>query len=142
MSSIVKFFVASREGATGALSSGPDSSLRSAVFGNFDAEEALLDWESSLTGIPFESLVESDLPEVFAEVDDGPMVFRLSDELLGSLTSASSSEIHELALWWVEEKSANGMEIEFPVALSILQSLVELALSADGPGMGVYCWTS
>ncbi|MFF7881750.1 hypothetical protein ACH40F_16550 [Streptomyces sp. NPDC020794] len=142
MSSIVKFFVASREGATDALSSGPDSSLRAAVFGNFDAEEALLDWESSLTGIPFESLVESDLPEVVAEVDDGPMVFRLSDELVSSLTSASSSGIHELALWWVGEKSANGIEIELPIALGILQSLVDLTRSADESGMGVYCWTS
>ncbi|MFF0010673.1 hypothetical protein [Streptomyces sp. NPDC005374] len=141
MSSIVKFFVASEEGATGALNYGPGSSLRAAGFGNFDAEEALLDWESSLTGVPFESLVESDLPEVVAEIDDGPMVFRLSDELLSSLISSSSSEIRELALWWVGEKSANGVEIELPAALDILQRLVDLARSVDETGMGVYCWT-
>lgn len=71
MSNIVKFFVATNDGAVDSLRIGPDSSLHSITFGNFDAEEAILDWEARLTGIPFDSLVESDLPEVVEESDGG-----------------------------------------------------------------------
>jgi len=71
MSNIVKFFAATNDGAVDSLRLGPDSSLNTITFGNFDAEEAILDWEARLTGIPFNSLVECDSPEVIAESEGG-----------------------------------------------------------------------
>lgn len=140
MSTIVKFFVAKDEEAIDALGFGPDSSFRVEVFGNFDAEEALLAWEAGLSGVPFDSLVESDLPEVVAEVDGGPMLLRVSDALASSLAAASRVRIHELAASWVE--SADGINVELPAAAGILRSLMDLARSASEPGVGVYCWIS
>ncbi|MFF1961120.1 hypothetical protein ACFVWX_29630 [Streptomyces sp. NPDC058220] len=142
MSSIVKFFAAANEGAVDALAGGPNSSFRALSFGNFDAEEALLDWEAHLTGVSFESLVDRDFPEIIAEGDEGASVFLLSDALVNSLAVASDSEVRELALWWVGEKSVDGFEIELPVASVILQSLVDLTREELQPGTHVYCWTS
>jgi hypothetical protein len=142
VSSIVKFFVASEKGAVDALALGPDSSFRTLPFGNFDAEEALLDWEAHLAGVSFESLVDGDFPQVIAEDDGGASVFLLSDGLVDSLTAASDSEVNELALWWVAEKSADGIEIELPVASLILKSLVDFIREEREPGQRVYCWAS
>ncbi|MFJ9361507.1 hypothetical protein [Streptomyces mirabilis] len=140
MSNIVKFFVATNDGAIGSLHIGPDSSLRSITFGNFDAEEAILDWEARLTGISFDSLVESDLPEVVEESDGGALVLRLSDSLVDSLDRASASQILDLASWWASEEKAG--KIEPAVAVGILQGLVELIREERHSGMFVFCWTS
>ncbi|MER7643737.1 hypothetical protein [Streptomyces sp. NPDC126522] len=140
MSNIVKFFVATNNGAIDSLRVGPDSSLRSITFGNFDAEEAILDWESRLSGVPFESLVESDLPEVVEESDEGVLVLKLSDSLVDSLGRASASQILDLASWWASEEKAR--KIEPVIAASILRRLVELIREERRSGMFVYCWTS
>ncbi|MEV5194775.1 hypothetical protein AB0K86_20015 [Streptomyces clavifer] len=142
MSSIVKFFVAARADAFDALNSGPDASFRVISFGNFDAEEALLDWESHLTGNSFEALVEEDIPEVVAEGDGGPAVFLLSDSLLNAFASSSTSQIDDLAQWWVNEKADSGMEIGLPISLSILHTLVDLTRQEREHQEGIYCWTS
>jgi hypothetical protein len=142
VSSIVKFFAATQEEAVAALHSGPDPSLPVAVFGNFDAEEALLEWEEGLTGTPFVSLVEKDLPDVVAEIEDGPLLLRISAELSNSLASASSARIRDLAEWWMAEKSAGGAEIEHSAAVGILQTLADLARSACQADVDVYCWIS
>ncbi|MEV6655404.1 hypothetical protein [Streptomyces sp. NPDC051219] len=142
MSSIVKFFAATKVDALDALNSGPDASFRVISFGNFDAEEALLDWESHFTGRSFEALVEEDIPEVVAESDGGPAVFLLSDSLLDAFSSSSTSQIEELAQWWVNEKAESGMEIDLPVSLGILRALVELTRQEREPQEGIYCWTS
>jgi len=141
VSTIVKFFAATQQEAVDALDSGPDPSLHVAVFGNFDAEGALLEWEEGLTGTAFMSLVEKDLPEVVAEIEGGPLVLRISAELLNALTSASSARINELAAWWVQEKSADGVEIELSVAEEILRILADLVRAAREADLGVYCWT-
>ncbi|MET8411771.1 hypothetical protein ABZV34_27365 [Streptomyces sp. NPDC005195] len=140
MSNIVKFFVATNDGAIDSLRIGPDSSLDSITFGNFDAEEAILDWESRLSGVPFESLVESDLPEVVEESDEGALVLRLSESLVDSLGRASASQILDLASWWASEEKAG--KIEPAIAAGILQGLVELIREERRSGMFVYCWTS
>lgn len=142
MSNIVKFFVATRAGALGVMNSGVDASFRTASFGNFDVEEALLDWEAHLTGQSFESLVGQGLPLAVADDEAGSAVFLLSDELLAQLLAASSSQIDELAGWWVQEKAANGVEIDRSIALIILQELVDLIRQERGTDEGVYCWTT
>jgi hypothetical protein len=140
MSNIIKFFVTTRTQALAALTAGPDTSIRVATFGNFDAEEALLEWESHLTGRSFDALVAEDLPEVVAEIEDGPVVLALSAELTEALTSQNRS-IDELAHWWVDEKADDGMEIEPLIASEILQELVDLINQEREAGEHVYCWT-
>ncbi|MFD5116090.1 hypothetical protein ACFWNG_27900 [Streptomyces sp. NPDC058391] len=142
MSSIVKFFVATSEAAVGMLDTGPDASFPLASFGNFDAEEALLEWEARLTGRSFEGIVEEGIPEVVAESEGGPAVILLSDALLNLLVSTSIDLVNELARWWVDEKAHEGMEIDLCVAQSILRELVALIRRERESGEDVYCWTS
>lgn len=143
MSNIVKFFAAARADALGALDSGPNTLVPVATFGNFDAEEALLDWEAHLTGRTFESLVEDDIPDVVAEGSEGgPIVLSLSDDLMDALTTASSSQIDDLSRWWAGEKADGGTEISPSVASEILQELTGLIRQARDSGEGVYCWMS
>ncbi|MFJ5535169.1 hypothetical protein [Streptomyces sp. NPDC093261] len=143
MSNTVKFFVASREDAIGALEAGPGVQFPMAWFGNFDAEEALLDWEARLCGRSFEELVEDDLPEVIAEIEEGPAIFAVSDALADALGSASNHQIEELVRWWVAEKANDGMTIDQPIAFTILHGLAELIIQKReiGEQVQVYCWT-
>ncbi|WP_157606488.1 hypothetical protein [Saccharomonospora cyanea] len=140
MSTVVKFFVATNESAVDALAFGPDSSSRGLFFGNFDAEEALLDWESHLTGVSFGSLLAAGFPEVVAEDGEGASVLLLSERLVDSLAAASDSEVSELARWWVGEKAVDGTKVELPVASVILRSLVDLTREEREPRTRVYCW--
>ncbi|MFE5511134.1 hypothetical protein ACFQ9J_11055 [Streptomyces sp. NPDC056529] len=143
MSTIVKFFVASPSDAADSLNCGPNGSLRTVESGNFDVEEALLDWEAHLTGSALEELVDREVPEVFAESEEeGPIVFLLSDALLESFSSSSSFQVGELAKWWVEKKSQDGFPIDLFIASEILQDLVHLIHEERLPGENVYCWTS
>ncbi|MEU6098621.1 hypothetical protein [Streptomyces sp. NPDC047079] len=143
MSNAVKFFVAPREDAVGVLNTGPGTQFPMAWFGNFDVEEALLDWEAYLRGRSFEELVEEDLPEVIAEIEEGPAIFAISDDLIEALASASNSQIEELIQWWVAEKENDGMAIDRSAASAILHSLVELITRKReiGECAQVYCWT-
>ncbi|WP_433334977.1 hypothetical protein [Spirillospora sp. CA-294931] len=141
LSSIVKFFVATKLDAMNSMQMGPDVMFPSLSFGNFDVEGALLEWESWLTSQTFAELVDAGVPEVVAESGDGPTVFLLSDAFVDSLVSAPASRIDELALWWVGEKLTEGIEIDSQVALEILHSLVGLVRQKRDPEERVYCWT-
>ncbi|GAA4084880.1 hypothetical protein [Actinomadura miaoliensis] len=140
MSTIVQFFVATRASARAALLGGPSASRTVVECGNFDVEEALLDWEAHCAGRSFEEIAEAGLPEVLAEIEDGPAVFSLSDTLVRSLGTASSSEIDELARWWVERKAEDGAELDPFVALGILRELAELIRGERDSEEHVYCW--
>jgi hypothetical protein len=140
MSSIVKYFAATEADANDALETGPDASLPTLTYGNFDAEEALLYWESELTGRSFEDLVNDDLPEIVAESDDGPMVLALSDTLSTALTSADPSRLDDLARWWVDKKAEVGVEIEPAIASEIIRELTDLIRRPRKPDARVYCW--
>ena len=142
VSNIVKFFLATRANALNALNSGPDPSLPVASFGNFDAEDALLEWESHLAGRPFEDLVQEDIPQVVAEIEEGPTVLVLSEALMGALVHAPATRIDDLAQWWVAEKEDGHIEISRSVALTILQAIVNLACQKRRSDESVYCWTS
>lgn len=142
MSSIIRFFVASPSDAIGSLNHGPGASLRVVEFGNFDVEEALLDWEAYLTNSTFDDLVDQDLPELVAGDDEGPTVLVVSDPLLTELGSISSFRQSELAKWWVDKKSRDGFVIELLVALQIIEDLIRLIREDRLPGERVYCWTA
>lgn len=141
VSSIVKFFVATRVDAIDALNSGPVGIPRVVTFGNFDVEEALLDWEAHLTGRSFQALVNDDLPETVAESEDGPIVLSLSATLLDALSDLSTSRLEELAEWWVVEKEDDGVGIDPSVSLDILRALVNLVRQERESQEGLYCWT-
>ncbi|MCX4743789.1 hypothetical protein [Streptomyces antibioticus] len=140
MSNVVKFFAASRADAFSALVAGPTDSFPVVLAGNFDVEEALLDWEAHLTGRSFVELVEDDIPEVVAESEDGPIVLALSPVLSDTLASASDSRIEELIEWWTVEKARDGVMIDRIVARSIIRDLVGLIRRDGKTGDGVYCW--
>lgn len=83
MSIIIKFFVApDHDAAAAVVEVGPDDFFESLTFGNFDAEEALIEWESIFTGQTFEGLVAADVPEVVADPD--PPLKTLSRSAVGS----------------------------------------------------------
>lgn len=134
--------MATNEEAIDRLSIDLDSPFPTLSFGNFDAEDALLDWEAHLTRVSFESLVDGDFPEVIAEEDAGVSVFLLSDTLIDSHASISDADVRELTPWWAAEKNAAGFAISFSSASAILQSLVDLIRGQRGPGTHVYCWVS
>ncbi|WP_370088398.1 hypothetical protein [Streptacidiphilus sp. MAP12-16] len=53
MSIVIKFFVApDAEAAAAVAEGGPDGVFESLTFGNFDVEEALIEWEGIFTGRP------------------------------------------------------------------------------------------
>ncbi|GII88918.1 hypothetical protein Ssi03_69080 [Sphaerisporangium siamense] len=140
MNKIVDFFVTTRPNAAGVLGSGPLRSFPTASSGDFDAEEALLDWESHLTGRSFDDLAEDDLPETVADGGNA-VVLALSDTLVSALRAASDPRIEELAQWWAEEKARDGFALDPFTALDTLRRLTDLIRRKRSPGESVYCWT-
>src|SRR3954447_20913101 len=105
MSNVVRFFAASRADAVAALEVGPEPTFPMVTYGNFDAEEALLNWEADLTGRSFDDVLDDDVPEVVAEEEDGPEVLALSEPLRASLVAASPERLGELARSWSAKAS-------------------------------------
>lgn len=72
MSIVIKFFVApDAEAAAAVAEGGPDGVFESLTFGNFDVEEALIEWEGIFTGRSFEEVLDDDVPETVVDPDDG-----------------------------------------------------------------------
>ncbi|WP_031074375.1 hypothetical protein [Streptomyces sp. NRRL WC-3742] len=145
MSLIIKFFVASDdEAAAAVVDRGPDEAFESLVFGNFDIEEAMIEWESILTGRSFEELVEADEPAVVADPSDGegPMVLAASKALQDALAAADLPRLVEVSELWVQERAAKGEVFDREVATKILGDLAGLARSVGGRGSSLYCWVA
>ncbi|MFE9138502.1 hypothetical protein [Streptomyces sp. NPDC007355] len=67
MSIIVRFFVAPDDTSAGlALQSGPGRAFESLSFGNFDPEEAVVEWECLLVGGSSWELIEAGEPRIVA----------------------------------------------------------------------------
>jgi hypothetical protein len=63
MSIIIEFFTAPDDtAAAGIADRGPTGAFDSLACGNFDATEAVIEWESIFTGQSFETLVSADEP--------------------------------------------------------------------------------
>ncbi|WP_260613572.1 hypothetical protein [Streptomyces sp. WAC07061] len=70
MSTIVKFFVALDDTAASlVLQTGPGRAFESLSFGNFDPEEAMVEWECLLADGSFEELLEAGEPRIVAGQD-------------------------------------------------------------------------
>jgi hypothetical protein len=91
VSIVIKFFVApDAEAAAAVAEGGPDGVFESLTFGNFDVEEALIEWEGIFTGRSFEEVLDNDVPETVVDPDDGegPLVLAVSGTLRDALCTA------------------------------------------------------
>ncbi|MCX4733779.1 hypothetical protein [Streptomyces sp. NBC_01363] len=111
MSIVITYFIAPDDtSAANIVGSGPDGVLGSLSCGNFDASEAVIEWESLLAGQSFEALVASDEPHTIADPGDegGPLVFVISAALQGAPAGASADRLAGVGELWIQERAAEG----------------------------------
>ncbi|MEU3606423.1 hypothetical protein AB0E83_13350 [Streptomyces sp. NPDC035033] len=144
MSIVVKFFVAPDDTSAGlALRTGPGRACESLPYGNFDPEEAVIEWECLLAGDRFEELVEAGEPRIVAGQDnDGCLVFALSPRLSTALADAGPSRLRDVAVAWAQLRAEDGEVVDTEIAEAILGDLAGLVSSARRHGQGVYCWVA
>ncbi|MGW6740817.1 hypothetical protein ACWGDX_08740 [Streptomyces sp. NPDC055025] len=144
MSIIVEFFVAPDDASAAlALGTGPGRVFEALSCGNFDPEEAVVEWECLFDGGDFEDRVDTGEPRVIAgEADDGCVVFVVSHVLFTALVRAERLRLHEIAASWVGRRAEDGEVIEADVAGQILSDLAALARSAARQHQGLYCWVA
>ncbi|MDT6983876.1 hypothetical protein ACFSUJ_12905 [Streptomyces lusitanus] len=142
MSVIVQFFAAPDDAsAASALQTGPRRAFESLSFGNFDPEEAVVEWECLLSGGSFEELVEAGEPRlIVGEDDDGGIVFAMSSRLFAALAEAERSELRDAAAAWSLQRAEDGEVIDTEIAEVILSNLAAFASRARRQGHDVYCW--
>ena len=144
MSIIITFSVApNHEAAAAVAEGGPCGAFESLSYGNFDAEEALIEWESIFTGRSFDELIAADEPEVVADPGDGegPMLLAVSPVLQDALAGADQSHLVEVSQLWVQERAADGETLDHDIATRILSDLSRLAHGLHGQDHRLYCWT-
>ncbi|MEV2255201.1 hypothetical protein AB0I94_32275 [Streptomyces sp. NPDC050147] len=144
MSIIVKFFVAPDDtSASLALQAGPGRAFESLSFGNFDPEEAVVEWECLLVGGSFEELVEAGEPRIIDGQDnDGCVVFALSPRLSTALAEATHSRLSDVAASWTQLRAEDDEVISTEIADAIVGDLAALVSSARREDQSVYCWVS
>ncbi|WP_406837889.1 hypothetical protein ACICHK_19255 [Streptomyces sp. AHU1] len=144
VSVIVEFFAAPDDTSSAlALQAGPGRAFESLSFGNFDPEEAVVEWECLLVGGSFEELVEAGEPRIVADQDDdGCVVFALSPRLSAALAGAERSELADVAASWAAKRAEDGEVIDVEVADVILGELAALVSGARRQGRSVYCWVA
>ncbi|MFG3304914.1 hypothetical protein [Streptomyces wuyuanensis] len=144
MSIIVKFFVAPDDtSAAETLRAGPGRAFESLSFGNFDPEEAVVEWECLLVGGSFEELVEAGEPRVIAGQDsDGRIVFAISPRLSAALADAERSQLSDVAASWAQLRAEDGDAIDAEIADAIVNDLAALVSGARRQSRSVYCWVA
>ncbi|MCX5262296.1 hypothetical protein OOK27_50705 [Streptomyces canus] len=144
VSIIVEFFAAPDD-ASGArvLQTGPRRAFESLSFGNFDPEEAVVEWECLFAGVRFEQLVEADEPRLVAgQGDDECVVFAISPRLSAALADAERAELKDAAVAWSFQRAEDGEVIDPEIAEVILSDLAAFVSSARRQGRNVYCWVA
>ncbi|XIE81333.1 hypothetical protein AB6O49_32645 [Streptomyces sp. SBR177] len=144
MSIIVGFFVAPDDtSASRALQTGPGRAFESLSFGNFDPEEAVVEWECLLAGGIFEELVETGEPRIVAGQDnDGCVVFAMSPRLSTALADATHSRLRDVATSWAQLRAEDGEVIDAEIADAIVGDLAALVSSARRQNQSVCCWVA
>src|SRR4051812_6794468 len=138
MNSRIEFFVApDDEAAATVVDGGPDKTFESVTFGNFDADMALLEWDSLLTGRSFDDVLLASVSGVITDEDDGALIVAASEELQEALSDADPAELDRVAQRWVTERAAEGEDIDLETAGEIL---TEVARLAQPPDPRLYCW--
>lgn len=141
MSEYVTFFLAPEDSEAAATRNrGPAGG----VVGSFlSADDAVVMWESSLTGRSVEELWEAGVPRMMAPwVNDGSAVFALSDELTSRLLHADAAQLEALAAQWSASVTRDGDELAADVALRVVTGVAGLAREAIRAGWPVYCWVA
>ena len=137
MSIIVKFFMASDDQAAAAvLKGGPDGTLETLSFGNFDAISAIEEWDRLLTGRTAQELERDGVPRIIA--GEAPFVIAASAALQHALAAANREDLASTALQWIEQEELRGYDPE--LFTDILIELASLAITADHKGLTLYCW--
>lgn len=138
----MEFFIAPNDtSATLALRTGPGRAFESLSFGNFDPEEAVVEWECLLAGGSFEELVEAGEPRIVAgQDDDGYVVFAISPRLSTALADASHSGLSGVAASWTRLRAQDGEVIDTEIAKGIVGDLAALVSRARRQNQNVYCW--
>jgi len=144
VSIIVRFFVAPDDtSASLALQTGPGRAFESLSFGNFDPEEAVVEWECLLADGSFEDLVEAGEPRIIAGLDDeGCVVFAISPRLSSALAEATHSRLSDVAASWTQLRAEDGEVIDTEIADVIVGDLAALVTSARRQNQSVYCWVA
>jgi len=138
MSSIIRFFVApDDEAAATVVDGGPEGTFESVTYGNFDADLALLEWDSLLTGRAFDDLLLASAAGVITDEDDGALIVAASVELQQALGSATEADLARIAGRWSDERAAEGDPVDPDLAREILTDLARLAQTPDHR---LYCW--
>lgn len=138
----MKFFMAPDDAsAATTVGAGPGPAFTSLSFGNFDAEEAVVEWECLFSGGRFEDLLEAGEPRIVGgEDDDGCVVFALSARLVDALAEAEPSRLDEVGAQWARQRAEDGEPIDPDVAREMVGSLGALARGTEEHGRGLYCW--
>ncbi|MEV6676796.1 hypothetical protein AB0N09_07980 [Streptomyces erythrochromogenes] len=141
---MVKFFGAPDDtSASLALRSGPGQAFESVSFGNFDPEEAVLEWECLLAGGSFEQLAEAGEPRIVAgQGSDECVVFALSPRLSAALADAEPARLRDVASSWTRLRAEEGEVIGTEIADAIVGDLAALVSSARRRNQSVYCWVA
>ncbi|WP_328908680.1 hypothetical protein OG230_03715 [Streptomyces sp. NBC_00234] len=144
MSTIVEFFTAPDDASAAlVLQTGPRRAFESLSFGNFDPEEAVIEWECLFVGVSFDGLVEADEPRLIAgQHDDGCVVFAISPRLSAALAEAERSELKGAAAAWSLQRAEDGEAIDAEIAEVILSDVADLVSRAQRQGQNVYCWVA
>jgi hypothetical protein len=142
MSIIIEFFTAPDDtAAAGIVDRGPTGAFDSLACGNFDATEAVIEWESIFAGQSFETLVSADEPRMVIGPDegDGALVFAASGALQGALADAAPARLAEVGELWVAERAEDGEVFDPEMVGELMGDLAALARTARGRGHSLYC---
>lgn len=144
VSIVIKFFVApDAEAAAAVAEGGCDGVFESLTFGNFDVEEALIEWEGIFTGRSFEEVLDDDVPETVVDPDgEGPLVLAVSGTFRDALCTAVEHRLAEVSRLWVAERAADGEVFDSEIAVWILSGLADLARAVREGDENLYCWVA
>jgi hypothetical protein len=143
---IVTFFLAADDKA--AIDLMADDSVdefESVSYGNFDADEAVVEWTSILTGESFADLIAADEPRILgvAEDPDGvegsQLLFVIPAALQRALVDSDGASLVEVRDRWLAQRAEEGEEFDPELVDQLLNDLASLARMADGLGHSVYC---
>ena len=96
----------------------------------FYPDDAVLFWESRLTGVAVKDLMSQGEPRVIAPMaNDGYQEFALSDRLCVALAAASQDRLHGIAAEWADLEAQDGDpdSITAETAAEILEGVAALA---------------
>lgn len=140
MSILIEFFIAPDDAAAAtALDGGPEGRFTTVSdYGSFLVFQAMVEWESLLTGREISDLLDADEPRTVA--DDGGTVFAASPALQRALTTADEATLADLGRRWKQDPEGVAADFDPEMIDSLLQDLAELARTAGDQGYNLYCW--